>query len=333
MTPKELDQLIKKYLDGTCSNEEASLIERIYFMAGGLKPEMPPLNTEQELLLENRLKKKILDHTATSKRPLLSNRWYYAAAASIMLIVSVATYLQLQTSKPIANPVASIPKENRTYLSNSTEIPQTYLLPDGSFATLSPQSRLTVIFDSIPKSRIARLEGEVFFDVAPNKERPFYVLTQRVVTKVLGTRFNVKAFDADNDITVSVVEGKVSVSAANKESMNKEVILLPKQEAVFDKSLQTVTAKDVYKPIDTETNTPIKFREEAVATILKYLEKSYHVTIVFDEQAFSKCSITTTFVDESLRERLSIICAAIGATYKATDDYHLELENPMCSSN
>ncbi len=336
MTPKEVDQLIQKYLEGACTNEEASIVEKIYFMAGGLKAEMPKLSARQEAQLENSLKKKLASYSRQSRslQSSRANRWYYAAAASILLAFGAAMYF-LNQNAPALNVASNKAKADKAFFVNGTEISQTYALPDGSFITLSPNSKLHVAFDSLPNTRMVTLQGEAFFDVAPDKSKPFYVLTQRVVTKVLGTSFNIKAFDKDRDITVSVVEGKVSVAAANKENIHHEFILLPKQEAVFNKLRQTMKAKAVDQrlAVDGTFNPPSKFKEESVATILHSLEKSYHVTIAFDAQAFSTCRITTTFVDESLRDRLSIICAAIGATYKVTDDYHLEMENPVCSSN
>jgi transmembrane sensor len=335
MKPIELDQLIKKYLEGTCSEEETHLVEQIYFLARGQKTEVPSLTPGQEAELEKRLSAKIISHTYKSRQltqPTTSRRWFYAAAASIALLIASGIYLLTQGNlfAPISKPFVSSPK---TYLTNDSKISQTIALADGSFITLGPQSKLRIALDSIPKSRIVFLEGEAFFDVVPDKSKPFFVYTQSIVTKVLGTSFNVKALAGDENITVSVVEGRVSVSNENTGKKNKEIILLPNQEAVFNKSLKTVLSQAAEEPIlmDSIFNTSMKFSEESVATILGILEKTYRVKIEFDPQKFALCKITTTFVDETLRDRLSVICSAIGSTYKTVDN-QIVMASPTCSN-
>jgi transmembrane sensor len=335
MTPIELDQLIKKYLEGACNEEETHLVERIYFLAGSQKAEVPLLSPEQETELEKRLTAKVIGHAHKSRRltqPVKNKRWLYAAAASITILIASGIYLLTQgnLSTPVSNTLVS---SKKTYLINDSKVSQTVALADGSFITLGPQSKLRIALDSIPKSRIVFLEGEAFFDVAPDKSKPFFVYAQSVVTKVLGTSFNVKAFTGDEHITVSVVEGRVSVSDENRGKKNKEIILLPNQEAVFNKSLKTVLSQAAEDPIlmDSIFNTSMKFDEEPVVVILETLEKTYHVKIEFDPQRFELCKMTTTFVDETLRDRLSVICSAIGSTYKTVDN-QIVMNSPNCSN-
>ena len=174
-------------------------------------------------------------------------------------------------------------------------------LMDGSRVEISPQSELSVDFGSTSKERIVRLVGEASFEVAADKSRPFYVYTSGIVTKVLGTTFLVKAYESDSSTTVSVQEGKVSVYTSDGNDHAKAIVLLPNQEAVYNKSTQLIEAKLVENPIVVVAHhdREIHFDETPIKEILQSMEEMYGVEIQFNEQAFAQCVLTTTFSDEN----------------------------------
>ncbi len=85
-------------------------------------------------------------------------------------------------------------------------------LPDGTIAELQPDSRLTYPKEFNSTTRTVELEGEAYFEVAKNKEKPFIVVTQKAEIQVLGTHFNVKAYQ-EEPYRVSLIEGAVKVKA------------------------------------------------------------------------------------------------------------------------
>lgn len=82
-------------------------------------------------------------------------------------------------------------------------------LPDGSHATLAPQSRLQVAFTNATRTVV--LDGEAYFDVDESHRLPFVVRTGRTTLRVLGTRFDVRHYHDDTHVTLAVVSGKVAV--------------------------------------------------------------------------------------------------------------------------
>ena len=97
--------------------------------------------------------------------------------------------------------------------------------------------------------------GKATLDVVPNAAKPFYVFANEVVTKVLGTKFEVVAFDDGSDVTVKVLSGKVTVYQNNEN--NKEagtaprqsaILLLPNQLAVFDRKAELFAKRLVDRP-------------------------------------------------------------------------------------
>lgn len=84
-------------------------------------------------------------------------------------------------------------------------------LPDGTVVWLNSTSKITYYSDFNINSRKIELSGEAFFDVTRSEDFPFVVNSEGVDVKVLGTKFNIKAFDEDSMISVSLIEGRVNV--------------------------------------------------------------------------------------------------------------------------
>ncbi|HNV52472.1 MAG TPA: FecR family protein, partial [Tenuifilaceae bacterium] len=92
-------------------------------------------------------------------------------------------------------------------------------LPDGTTIYLAQNSTITYAKRFVGKSRNVKLEGEAFFDVAKDPEKPFVIETKAASVKVLGTSFNLKSTNSTN-FELSVVEGKVGVNLNSNKNEN-----------------------------------------------------------------------------------------------------------------
>lgn len=121
------------------------------------------------------------------------------------------------------------------------------VLPDGSQVWLNAGSRLTY-FARIGENNAVRkvqLDGEGYFEVAPDKSLPFHVVAGGTETVVLGTVFDIKAYSDDAKITVSLVNGSVQVGA-----QGRTLALTPGQEAVsLSGGISQVSDPDVEKAV------------------------------------------------------------------------------------
>lgn len=258
----------------------------------------------------------ILAQTESYETPVVSifQRSWFRIAAAIALFVSVGLWWTLSKA----------PKDNFTEGVVNTETQSKKVtLPDGSTVVLEKNSEIHYAKDFAGQFREVQFKGEGLFDVVKDPNKPFIVNTGNVITKVLGTSFTVKSFDNDNQITVNVIRGKVSVVAlktkTTQQNVKEEVILVPNQKAVFSKNEARLEQTIVDKPIALVSNDTAKqiiFEEQPVSTIFEALEKTYNVDIVFDNKILRNCAITTTLTDEPLFEKLNAICKSIGATYK-----------------
>ena len=163
------------------------------------------------------------------------------------------------------------------------------------------------------------LHGEAFFEVAKDAHRPFFVYSGGIVTKVLGTSFRVTGND---QITVAVKSGKVAVS--RQEKGEEELILLPNEQVVFNRKENTLSKTAVtdavllHNPI--ASTGVISFDEAPVTQVLDSLAAMYTVDIRYDQDSLARCMVTVSLGQESLHDKLQILCKVLGATFETQEN-------------
>ncbi len=110
------------------------------------------------------------------------------------------------------------------------------MLPDGTKVTLNSASTITYDSNYGVQDRTIRIEGEAFFEVVPDKEHPFRVVSSNVVTTALGTSFNVRSFENESSLNISLLTGKVKVTRIGEQDMNKEHLLSPGEGLIITKN-------------------------------------------------------------------------------------------------
>ncbi len=253
----------------------------------------------------------------------------YAAAAIVLIVGGITWYLS--GDLPISQEMTATKTATSNSLvetSNPTTEPLRLRLGDESEVILSPNSRLSYPAQFADSARIVYLTGEASFAVE-RQERPFLVVTGEMITKVLGTRFVVRAFDADPKYSVQVISGKVAVSRAepNRVTGSREVnglILTANQAAIFEKNIRQLSKTLVANPLliqEKISNTDKEFRydETPLPTILAELEHRYGIPIQFDQSSLQNCRITATLTNETLYEKLDILCKTGSASYEIVD--------------
>ena len=252
--------------------------------------------------------------------------WMAAAVAALLMVVGSWYFLRQGSPSGKANrPVAIAPADDAlTEITNQDEKPRLVNLPDGSSVMLQKGSTLSFPQAFTGDTREIRLNGEAFFEVAKDPSKPFYVFANEVVTKVLGTSFNIRSFPTDRQVTVAVKTGKVSVFRSKDEAAgaNPAVVLVPNEQVVLEKSQQVFNKMPVNLKTDSKRRIEtmqFDYEDVPVGIILTHLEKAYGVNIVYDSTVISGCSVTASFTDEPLAEKLALLCKVIKAEYKLSD--------------
>ncbi|HEY6899714.1 MAG TPA: FecR domain-containing protein [Puia sp.] len=238
-----------------------------------------------------------------------------AMAAAIILLLVITGIPRItrpqtvsQASSADALPTAFAEKSNLSDKAISFE------LPDGSTIKLSPHSALRYprIFTA-SGSRDVYLSGEAYFSIARNPTHPFRVITGELTTRVLGTTFCIRSFEKDTTISITVHTGKVSVEG---------MIVTPNQQLVYHREVKKFQKILVEKPLFVVPDTvdrSMVYEDKPVQQIFDQLGKYYGISVVYDSELLSKCTVTADLSNETFYHKLDLICKAIGANYEIVD--------------
>ncbi len=200
-------------------------------------------------------------------------------------------------------------------------------LSDGTKVFLNAGSRLVYPENFTGKTREVFLAGEAFFDVKQDKKHPFIVQIDDLKIKVLGTRFNVSAYQTDNVVETVLIEGKVSIDHNNVGFFDKTTELVPNQLASFDRT----THETEIKTVDTSnyilwTEGLLKFERTDLSRIVKRLERYYNIRFQFSDPLLGGLRISGKL---QLKEDKDEICvrvakaASVNIVKKAEDLYEI----------
>jgi transmembrane sensor len=254
-------------------------------------------------------------------------RW--TVAASLVLVVAwFVSYIRgndgrLKTSVNVTGDV----NIEMTLTENKSNNDKTIFLEDGTKVVLSPNSELGVPSVFGGARREVYLMGEAFFKVTRDVNRPFLVYSDKLITRVLGTSFIIKSGKASAEI-VEVKEGKVSVF---KKEDFRDAGINRQSQGVLVTSNQKVTLEEGdNRLVKTLSDAPeilpgksgiarTAYVNTPVSKVLNDLKEAYQVDIVFDEELLSGCPLTAVLSNQSLKDKLEIVCEAIEAQYEIID--------------
>ena len=217
-------------------------------------------------------------------------KWWRAAAVFIILIGASYLGYKLLNEKPIQNIVVA-----------SGQATITDTLPDGSVVTLNKNSELDYPSGFKGETRSIRLKGEAFFNVTPNKKKPFVINVNDITVRVVGTSFNVRSM---NGVTEVIVEtGVVQVIRNNKivEIRPNEKMKVTNEDSTFVKEKVEDRLYNYYRSKQFVCdNTPLwKFVE--------ILNQAYNANIVIENSKLRGLPLTAPFDNESLDRILDVI--------------------------
>lgn len=252
-------------------------------------------------------------------------RW--AAAAAVIGVLLFSTFLLLKPAGKNTVSATAVAKDLVTQ-TNTTGAPLKIAMEDGSVVTLQPGSAIHYPAHFSAAKREVFLDGEAFFDVSKNPNRPFYVFNRNIVTHVLGTSFNVKLNKATGQVEVAVRSGRVEVyenTGTEKTTAlkNNGVILLPNQKVVYNEAARQFVPALVDQPLPLAPETGegpaaynMMFEETPLKTVLPSLEKIYGIEIVVENENLYRCLFTGDINQQDLYTRLEVVCQATGASYE-----------------
>lgn len=163
-------------------------------------------------------------------------------------------------------------------------------LSDGTSVWLNSESRLTYPSHFDGERRSVTFEGEAYFKVAHDPDRPFVVESRGMSITVTGTEFNVNTYDP-GAVSATLVEGSVQVRAGSMAAT-----LAPGQQAVYDRVAGTLSAREVDTSVCTAWKEGIfEFRNQRFDDIAAQLSRWYDVEFAFDDSSVADIRFTGAF--------------------------------------
>jgi len=334
-------QLIDKFWSGTATDAEKQQLADALDQPGvdwqadlrraftQQDPTDGPLTDEQAKRVLLRLHRQIQEEpVADTSFTIWRNRVRWVAAAMLLLVGGLSVWLYTRATP---QPVAQHATKSRWHLTNRTNrmaVPQTIQLADGSSLVLEPGSSVSYYEPFGRSARRISLTGEGLFSVAKDPAHPFTVLARGLTTTALGTRFRVRAVEA-NRVSVRLLEGRVMVRATAASGLSMpDTYLKPGQEFSinttssqltvhrFAKEKPVAAAPSVTRPVSSPLP-GLSFVKEPLNDVFDRISQRYNVQIEYESADVQGLSFSGSFAAaDSLSVVLSAICLTNDLSFK-----------------
>ena len=312
-------------------NVEVSRARELYFILNG-KIDPAQFDTDEkdfQAAFENHIninQSSRVENDDTGKKIYrLKRMWLYAGAAAACIAIAVLLVVMQRPVQKQDNKQALLSDHIETSKPGEK---RTLLLSDGSKVTLNAGSTFTISKNFNEQLREVTLEGEAYFDIVHNPEKPFIIHTTSMNIKVLGTIFNVKAYPTDKTLETSLIRGSVEVTLKNEN--DRKVILHPDEKIVLINPLfrnepqarsapKEETKKEKYTianlTYDADSSRlevswmkdRFAFNDNSFEEVATELERWYGVSVQFEDDIVKQYRFTAIFDHKTIPEVLNAL--------------------------
>ena len=238
------------------------------------------------------------------------------AAIVIVTFGVTAILFSIGKNKDMGMHIITVPPGQRVNLA----------LPDGSKIWLNAGTTMQYPISFMANKREVILNGEAYFEVAKNEKAPFIVSTpNHSAIRVLGTRFNVKAYKENEEITTTLFEGKVEFEYKDRDNKSKNIGLIPGQKLVYNSTeditkLYAVSGENESSWKDGK----IEFLHYSLREALDVLSLQFNVDFVIGPNVAADDSFSGKFINKTLEQILDYFKVSCGINWrylkKTTDE-------------
>ena len=207
---------------------------------------------------------------------------------------------------------------NAKEVQNTLTTPKAYrynlTLADGTKVWLNADSSITFPTAFIGKERKVVVTGEAYFEVAKDAKRPFKVFVNEIEVKVLGTHFNINAYQDEDSIKTTLLEGSVQLS-----KKDKKIVLKPGEQGLASNSGALAITSDVnLESVMAWKNGIFYFENASMQMVLKEISRWYDVAIIYDK------GLPTRFFEGEIQKDLPL--SVLLKTLEKSNDVHFKIE-------
>jgi transmembrane sensor len=323
LTHNEIER-IERYISGNADKNDIVFVESLFArgeqnfgLSNHLKAEWESENQydiPSEALLNSMLDKvhHLIRTKEDQKRKLFVHRFvrtFSKVAAVLMLPLLLAGGLTIGYLLNTSNAISEQSASSVIHAPMGSRV--SFSLPDGTIGFLNSGSTLTY---SIPftNNRNVSLDGEAWFDVTHDQNHPFGINVGTSKVKVIGTSFNVSAYQEAQYIEVVLQQGKVEFY---RDNLAEKITLSPSQKLIFSHGRVDVTITDPAKYL-AWTQGMLVFRGDNMAEVARRIERWYNVKVILEDRDLDSYSFRATFEDDSLEEVLRLLGRTSPIDYK-----------------
>ena len=278
------EEIIAKFLMGTCTEDE--LIQVNTWINASEENARTLFRLEEIYQLgrenyvsdqksridkaEKKLYKILSEETAKQHNLLKIHTWMkYAAIIAVILLGGTGIGYWIHNSDLTNNMIVAVASQG-----NVEEV----MLPDGTRVWLNKSATLKYPRQFTETERNVYLDGEAYFEVAKNRDKPFIVESDAMRVRVLGTTFNLKCNKSQKLAETTLIEGEIEVKGNKDQGM---IILSPGQKAELNRTSRRLTVKQVDARLDAVWHDNlIPFEQADIYGIVRTLERFYDVKII-----------------------------------------------------
>lgn len=229
------------------------------------------------------------------------------AILSLLVIARKNAEISRLTAEAKAERIAPVQQDASWLYTVNPGVKGDVLLPDGSRVRLNSASSLRCPDRFAAESRVVELSGEGFFEVVSDPDWSLYVKTPKGVTvKVTGTKFNVCAYEDDEALKLTLVEGNVTLI---HDASDRHFDVRPNEEMVFysGRKVQPLKKSVDVQPAIVWKDGILLFENARMDGVVKKLERWYGVSITVLDPAILSMQFTASFESESLSQVLQLL--------------------------
>ncbi len=319
-----VSMLLRRYFNGQADEAEKNIIEN--WNPENIKKRFPanPLQVQEGC---RRVKENIFHSLDISEHDVISHKkpqraWitaiykYSAIAAILLLVLGTGLYLSFVDNHDKSEEFRLAYSELIYYETTFSEIKK-ITLSDGSVIYLNGGSKLGIKESEFDKQKreVWLVDGEAFFDVAQNQEKPFIIYSKDMQVEVKGTSFNVKAYSELKEQSVSVRSGKVEVSNAQQ----MLGILTANEQINYSDNHFTRRHCD-YQNAMAWIDGGIVLENASVEEFAIRLKQKFNISLIGHEDILPGKQLNAIFNNgTSLKEIMDNVCALYNVKYKIKD--------------
>lgn len=249
----------------------------------------------------------------------IKRHWLQIAASLLLLLASGTTAMFYVQSHELHKLT-----EQNVVIRSGDNGPSSVLLPDGTKVRLNKQSSLTYQRDFGRKERKVKLSGEGYFEVKRDVEKQFIVNTGFMDVAVLGTTFNVYAYENKDFLEMALIEGSVRVTA--NRPPYKVVEVKPNEKVTYNKRTGELSLEQSSNRVETAwLQKQMVFRHDKLQDVFDCLARKFGVTFVTNNKQLLQDVYTGVFDDENVDHILRVLQLHYGFEYKI-DDTEISIE-------